>query len=84
MDTHQNIDYSDYKKESKIAESNEVSDGIKAVKEIIDSFKIIIMIQRDLLNLSAEAGDEGTNALMSDYIRAQEKLVWMYSAFANK
>ena len=76
--------YSDYKKESKIAESSEVSDGIKAVKEIIESFKIIIMIQRDLLNLSADAGDEGTNALMSDYIRAQEKLVWMYSAFAKK
>jgi len=76
--------YSDYKNESKIAESKQVSDGIKAVKEIIEAFKIIIMIQRDLLNLSAAAGDEGTNALMSDYIRAQEKLVWMYSAFANK
>ncbi len=76
--------YSDYKKESKIAESSEVSDGIKAVKEIIESFKIIIMIQRDLLNISADAGDEGTNALMSDYIRAQEKLVWMYSAFVKK
>jgi starvation-inducible DNA-binding protein len=76
--------YSDYKKESKIAESNKVSDGIMAIKEILESFKIIIMIQRDLLNLTAEAGDEGTNALMSDYIRAQEKLVWMYSAFVNK
>ena len=76
--------YSDYNNESKITESKEVSDGIKAVKEIIEAFKIIIMIQRDLLNLSAAAGDEGTNALMSDYIRAQEKLVWMYSAFANK
>ena len=76
--------YSDYKKESKIVESSEVSDGIKAVKEIIESFKIIIMHQRDLLNLSADAGDEGTNALMSDYIRAQEKLVWMYSAFVKK
>ncbi len=76
--------FSDYKKISKVTESNEVSDGIKAVKEIIESFKVIIMIQRELLNLSAEAGDEGTNALMSDYIRAQEKLVWMYSAFINK
>lgn len=76
--------YSDYKKESKIAESNEVSDGIKAVKEIIESFKVIIMIQRELLNLSSDADDEGTNALMSDYIRAQEKLVWMYSAFVKK
>ncbi len=26
----------------------------------------------------------GTNALMSDYIRIQEKLVWMYSSFLNK
>jgi len=76
--------YSDYKKNSKVIESNEVSNGIKAVKEIIESFKVIIMIQRDLLNLSADAGDEGTNALMSDYIRAQEKLVWMYSAFVKK
>jgi starvation-inducible DNA-binding protein len=79
-----NHKYSDYKKISKVAESLEVSDGIKAVEDILNSFRIIIIIQRDLLALSAEAGDEGTNALMSDYIRAQEKLVWMYSAFLNK
>lgn len=76
--------YSDYKNDSKIAESNEVSDGFKAVNEILESFKIIILIQRDLLDLSDEAADEGTNALMSDYIREQEKLVWMYSSFLNK
>ena len=75
--------YTDYKKVSKIEESNQVSDGIKAVENILNSFKTIISIQRDLLTLSAEAEDEGTNALMSDYIRAQEKLVWMYSAFLN-
>jgi len=76
--------YSDYKTASAIAESKEVSDGMKAVAEIISSFKTIITLQRELLALSAEINDEGTNALMSDYIRAQEKLVWMYSAFANK
>lgn len=76
--------YSDYKKTSKIAESNQVSDGLKAVQDILNSFRTIIAIQRDLLSLSADAGDEGTNALMSDYIRAQEKSVWMYSAFMNK
>lgn len=78
-----NHNYSDYKKESKIVESTEVSDGIKAVKDILESFKTIISHQRELLDLSADANDEGTNALMSDYIRAQEKLVWMYSAFLN-
>lgn len=79
-----NHNYSDYTRISKITESKEVSDGIKSVTNILESFKIIITLQRELLTLSAEAGDEGTNAQMSDYIRAQEKLVWMYSAFFNK
>jgi starvation-inducible DNA-binding protein len=76
--------YSDYAKSSAIVESSEVSDGMKAVSDILNSFQTIITIQRELLLLSAEAGDEGTNALMSDYIRAQEKLVWMYSSFLGK
>ena len=79
-----NHNYSDYRKTSKITESTKVSDGNKAVKEILSSFQKVILLQRELLSLSAEAGDEGTNALMSDYIRMQEKLVWMYSAFLNK
>jgi starvation-inducible DNA-binding protein len=76
--------YSGYKKVSKITESSDVSDGIKAVNDILNSFKVIIALQRELLDLSADANDEGTNALMSDYIRAQEKLVWMYSSFLKK
>lgn len=76
--------YGDYRKVSKITESVEVSDGIKAVGDILLSFQTIIILQRELLVLSADAGDEGTNALMSDYIRAQEKLVWMYSAFLKR
>ena len=76
--------YSDYSKVSKIAESEKVSHGLSAVEDILDAFKIIILMQRELLDLSAELNDEGTNALMSDYIREQEKLVWMYSTFLNK
>lgn len=76
-----NHKFSIYQKEAKIKESSEVSDGIKDVKDTLESLKIIIILQREILNLSADAGDEGTNALMSDYIREQEKLVWMYSAY---
>lgn len=76
--------YSDYRTNSKIVESGQVSDGLKAVGEILNAFQIIIILQREILQLSADAGDEGTNALMSDYIRLQEKLVWMYSSFLNK
>ena len=78
-----NHQFSVYKKEAKVKESTEVSDGIKDVRDILESFSIIISLQRELLELSAEADDEGTNALMSDYIREQEKSVWMYSAYLN-
>ena len=76
-----NHKFSIYIKEAKIKESSEVADGIQDMKDTLESFKIIITLQRELLDLSADAEDEGTNALMSDYIREQEKLVWMYSAY---
>lgn len=76
--------YSEYKKTSKIKESHEVSDGKKAVEDILHSFEVLLRLQRELLKESGSAEDEGTNALMSDYIREQEKLVWMYSAYLNK
>jgi starvation-inducible DNA-binding protein len=40
--------------------------------------------ERELLRLSQDADDEGTGALMSDYIREQEKSVWMYNSFLGK
>lgn len=76
--------YSDYRSISSIKESHQISDGINAVEDILKSFQITIILQRSILTLAAEADDEGTNALMSDYIRMQEKLVWMYSSFLNK
>tara|TARA_R110001599_G_C12073595_1_gene644342 strand:- start:286 stop:762 length:477 start_codon:yes stop_codon:yes gene_type:complete len=76
--------YSKYTVHSSIKESSEVTNGIKGVENILSSFKTVIMLQREILDLSADANDEGTNALMSDYIREQEKLVWMYSSFLNR
>ena len=73
--------YGDFLSNSGIPEAKNISDGRQAVQSLLDSFQIAIELQRELLDLSGDAGDEGTNALMSDYIREQEKLVWMYSAF---
>jgi starvation-inducible DNA-binding protein len=73
--------FSAYTKNSEIKEAIGVSDGVKAVKIVVSSFQTLITLERELLELSSKANDEGTNALMSDYIREQEKLVWMYSAF---
>ncbi len=75
--------FSDYLKQSTIKEIKNLSEGKKAVKHVLESFTILILLERELLKLSADADDEGTNAQMSDYIREQEKLVWMYSSFLN-
>ncbi|MDP4579932.1 MAG: DNA starvation/stationary phase protection protein [Saprospiraceae bacterium] len=76
--------FDDYQKTTQIKSIKNISDGNTGITNVLDSFKTIIIKQRDLLNLAAETYDEGTNALMSDYIREQEKLVWMYSSFLNR
>ena len=76
--------FSDYQKLSTIQESKEVSNGNKCILNILESFKTIIDIQRDLLDITDKAKDEGTNAQMSGYITEQEKLVWMYNAYLSK
>ena len=76
--------FDDYKITAKIVSVKNVSDGKKGIQTILNAFEILIVRQRELLNISADVGDEGTNALMSDYIREQEKLVWMYSAYLKK
>ncbi len=76
--------YADYMATSKITSVKNVTEGKVAMQHILDAFTVIITKQRDLLELSAKANDEGTNALMSDYIREQEKLVWMYRAYLGK
>jgi starvation-inducible DNA-binding protein len=81
---HPSHNYSEYAREATIQESQLVTEGTQAVKEILNAFQAIMPMQRALLKQAAEIGDEGTSALMSDYIRAQEKMVWMYSAFLNK
>ena len=73
--------FSDYVETATIPEVKNVSIGMDAMQNIVDSFRTLITLQREIAGVANEAGDEGTSALMSDYIREQEKLVWMYSAY---
>lgn len=76
--------FDDYKSTAKIKSVKKLSDGKQGVQAILEAFEIIMVRQRERLKLSADAHDEGPNALMSDYMREQEKLVWMYSSYLNK
>jgi starvation-inducible DNA-binding protein len=73
--------FSDYISTSSIVESSETSDGKKAVENILSAFQLLLIKQRHIMELAGDISDEGTSALMSDYIREQEKLVWMYSVY---
>ena len=76
--------YSDYLENSTVKEMKNVSDSKGTVEGVLNNLSIILEIEREILDMSANANDEGTNALMSDYITAQEKLVWMLSSFLKK
>ncbi|MEC5158522.1 Dps family protein [Chryseobacterium sp. MP_3.2] len=79
-----NHNYSDYLQFSTVKESKEVAEGKVCVQNILASFKTVIDLQRDLLDITEKAGDEGTNSQMSDYITEQEKEVWMYNSYLGK
>ncbi len=76
--------YSDFIATSTIKEIKNVSDSKGTVEGVLSNLKVIIELEREILDLSDQADDEGTNSLMSDYITAQEKTVWMLSSFLNK
>lgn len=76
--------YSAYIQNSAIEERKDVSDGIDAVRFILESYGVVLRKQRETLKAAGEADDEGTNALMSDYISQQEKQVWMYRSFLGE
>jgi len=75
--------FQDYLGTSEIKPVKDADDPQTTVQSILDSFRILLVKEREILDLSDEMGDEGTNALASDYIREKEKMAWMYNSFLN-
>ena len=76
--------FSDYLKVSNVQEVEGVSCGDEALKNILDPYSYFIAEERKLLAIASQAGDEATVALMSDYLKEQEKMVWMLCAYSSK
>jgi starvation-inducible DNA-binding protein len=76
--------FSDYLKFSTITEAANVTDGEGTVSTTLANLKTLLEMERSILDLAGEAGDEGTNSQMSDYITQQEKTVWMLTAYLGK
>ncbi|PIE48443.1 MAG: DNA starvation/stationary phase protection protein [Flavobacteriales bacterium] len=73
--------YEDYLAKSDIKSVTADAVDESSVKTIVEHFSILISKERAILEAASEAGDEGTVALMSDYITTTEKTVWMLNAF---
>lgn len=76
--------FEDYTSHVKIPVGKDVFQDEKAVNLIVDSLSGLLKIERELLEKSGEANDEGTNSMMSDFITEQEKTVWMMKAWLNE
>jgi len=76
--------YSTYIDNSEIEEVKDVHDGRACVRNILESYQVTIRLQREILELAGNAGDEGTSALMSDYIKEQEKTAWMLTSYMGE
>ena len=72
---------SDYMKHSKINENEIIHDGTKGVAYILHAQKTLLALEEEILTLSGDANDEGTNSLMSDLIGEKEKTNWMFRAW---
>lgn len=75
--------FSKYLEASEIKSAENVTDGENAINSILESLKILLNKERAILSIAGDTNDEGTVAMMSDYIVQQEKLVWMLSAYQD-
>ncbi len=73
--------FSDYLRIAKVKAEKGIYEGSKGVQIVIGNFSILIGLEREILKLAADAEDEGTVALMSDYIAQTEKTLWMLNAY---
>lgn len=73
--------FEDYISLSKVKVGKNISNDVDAVKLVVSSLAELLKIEREILDLSGEADDEGTNAMMSDFISEQEKTIWMLNSW---
>ncbi|WP_298904086.1 Dps family protein [uncultured Psychroserpens sp.] len=76
--------FEDYTKAAKVPVGRHISEDEKAVRLIVASLTELLKIERQILDDSGNAQDEGTNSMMSDFITEQEKTVWMMKAWLGE
>ena len=74
----------DYVANNRLAVGKNVSKDTEAVHLIMASIADLLKIERVILDKTAKINDEGTNSMMSDFIKEQEKTMWMMKAWSEE
>ena len=75
--------FEDYLKVSSIKAEKDKCDAASTMAAVLNNLEVLIKMEREILPVAEAAEDEGTLALISDYISQQEKLVWMLTSFTK-
>lgn len=76
--------FQDYLTVSAIEENATIFNGNSGIEYILSAQKTLILLEKEILKISDELDDDGTNSMMSDLIREKEKTNWMFTAWLNK
>lgn len=76
--------FDDYIKNNKLKVGKNISLDSEAVNLIMTSIADLLKIERVILEESGNINDEGTNSMMSDFIKEQEKTMWMMKAWSEE
>lgn len=76
--------FQDYLNNSSVAVGKDISKDEESIELVVNSLTKLLIIEREILNLSDETNDEGTNSMMSDVIAEQEKTIWMLNSWLGK
>ena len=77
--------YREYIDTAKIKEINTVGvEDVQLVGAILDDFTALIEIEREIMDSTAESGDDGTNDMINKFMQFKEKNTWMLRAFCGK
>ena len=76
--------FEDYLAHNSLVIGKHISKDDIAVQLIVKSLSDLLVIERKILHLSDAITDEGTNSMMSDFIKEQEKTIWMMNAWLEE
>jgi starvation-inducible DNA-binding protein len=77
--------FDDYIKTSRIKEVNTIGMNADAmVKALVDDMAILIEMEREILDITDSAEDQGTNDMVNGFMQYKEKNTWMLRSFINQ